>query len=161
MTQVCPGPVDSEFDQVAGSAEGMSGTPARLFRISAAQCAREAVTGFERGAALVFPGRAYRFLMRMLPVFPLPMRRRQAASIAGRLRAGRGVTPKWHCAWLHLLPGRLVSKERQRPQHVASRYRFPGHVFGNCKANDVARSGYILQKPNDLIWCHPSTRNTG
>jgi hypothetical protein len=27
VTQVCPGPVDSEFDQVAGSAGGMPGTP--------------------------------------------------------------------------------------------------------------------------------------
>lgn len=89
VTQVCPGPVDSEFDQLAGSAEGMPGTPPRFFRLSAAQCAREGVAGFERGAALVFPGRAYRFLTRMLPLFPLWMRRRQAASIAARLRAGK------------------------------------------------------------------------
>ncbi len=89
VTQVCPGPVDSEFDQLAGSAGGMPGTPPRFFRLSAAHCAREAVAGFERGAALVFPGRAYRFLMRMLPLFPLWMRRRQAANIATRLRAGQ------------------------------------------------------------------------
>ena len=86
VTQVCPGPVESEFDQVAGSPGGMIGTP-RLLRISAAQCAREAVAGFERGEARVFPGRAYRFLMRMLPGFPLWMRRKQAASLAARLRA--------------------------------------------------------------------------
>lgn len=89
ITQVCPGPVDSEFDQLAGSAEGMPGTPPRFFRIGAPQCAREAVAGFERGDALVFPGRAYRLLMRMLPLFPLWMRRRQAASLAARLRAGQ------------------------------------------------------------------------
>ena len=88
VTQVCPGPVETDFDQVAGSVGGMPGTPG-LFRISAAQCAREAIAGFERGAALVFPGRAYRFLMRMLPLFPMPMRRRQAANIAARLRAGQ------------------------------------------------------------------------
>ena len=88
VTQVCPGPVESEFDQVAGSPGGMIGTP-RRFRITAAQCAREAVAGFERGAARVFPGRAYRFLMRMLPLFPLWLRRKQAASLAARLRAGQ------------------------------------------------------------------------
>jgi uncharacterized protein len=88
VTQVCPGPVESEFDQVAGSPGGMIGTP-RLFRITAVQCAREALAGFERGKAHVFPGRAYRFLMRMMPLFPLWMRRKQAANLAARLRAGQ------------------------------------------------------------------------
>ena len=88
VTQVCPGPVESEFDQVAGSPRGMIGTP-RLFRITAAQCAREAVAGFERADARVFPGRAYRFLMRMMPLFPLWVRRKQAAGLAARLRAGQ------------------------------------------------------------------------
>ena len=68
VTQVCPGPVESEFDQAAGSQAGMIGT---------------------RAEARVFPGRSYRFLMRMLPLFPLWMRRKQAANIAARLRAQR------------------------------------------------------------------------
>jgi uncharacterized protein len=89
VTQVCPGPVDSEFDQVAGSVGGMAGAPPPFFRISAAQCAREALAGFERGDALVFPGRAYRFAMRVLPLIPMWLRRRQAANTAARLRAGR------------------------------------------------------------------------
>jgi uncharacterized protein len=89
VTQVCPGPVDSEFDQVAGSVGGMAGAPPQFFRISAAQCAREALAGFERGDALVFPGRAYRFAMRALPLIPMWLRRRQAANTAARLRAGR------------------------------------------------------------------------
>src|SRR6516164_642094 len=87
VTQVCPGPVESEFDQVAGSPGGMIGTPPRFFRITAAQCAREALAGFERGKARVFPGRSYRFMMMMLPLLPLWMRRKQAANIAARLRA--------------------------------------------------------------------------
>jgi short-subunit dehydrogenase len=41
VTQVCPGPVDSEFDQLAGSAGGMTGGPPQFLRISAAQCARD------------------------------------------------------------------------------------------------------------------------
>lgn len=88
VTQVCPGPVASEFDQLAGSPGGMIGTP-RIFRITAAQCAREALAGFERRKARVFPGRAYRFLMRILPLFPLWMQRKQAAHLAARLRAGQ------------------------------------------------------------------------
>ena len=87
VTQVCPGPVESEFDEVAGSAGGMTGGPPQFMRISAAQCAREALSGFDRGAALVFPGRAYRVVMRLLlPLLPRRLRRWQAAQFAARLR---------------------------------------------------------------------------
>jgi hypothetical protein len=44
VTQVCPDPVDGEFDEVAEVAGG----PPQILRISAAQCAREALTGFDR-----------------------------------------------------------------------------------------------------------------
>ncbi len=87
VTQVCPGPVESEFDQVSGSPGGMVGAPPQFFRISATQCAREALAGFERGEARVFPGRAYRFVMRVLPLLPLWLRRKQAAHAAAQLRA--------------------------------------------------------------------------
>ena len=86
VTQVCPGPVDSDFDTVAGSAGGMSGGPPQFLRISAARCAREALAGFDAGKPLVFPGRAYRLAMRALPLLPRSLRRRQAASSAVRLR---------------------------------------------------------------------------
>lgn len=89
VTQVCPGPVRSEFDEVAGSAGGMIGGPPNILRISAAQCAQEAVAAFERGAPRVFPGRAFRWLMRMLPFLPLWLRRRQAANAAIRTRASQ------------------------------------------------------------------------
>jgi uncharacterized protein len=87
VTQVCPGPVDSEFDQLAGSAGGMTGGPPQFLRISAAQCAREALAGFDRGVPLVFPGRAYRIAMRALPLLPRELSRRQAARSAARLRS--------------------------------------------------------------------------
>ena len=86
VTQVCPGPVDSEFDQTAGSAGGMTGGPPQFLRISAAQCAREALAGFDRGAPLVFPGRGYRLAMRALPLLPRRLARAQAARAATRLR---------------------------------------------------------------------------
>jgi len=86
VTQICPGPVDSEFDKVAGTVGGMTGGPPQFLRISAAQCAREALAGFDRGAALVFPGRAYRVTMRALPLLPRELKRRQAAQSAERVR---------------------------------------------------------------------------
>lgn len=86
VTQVCPGPVDSEFDQVAGSVGGMAGGPSQLMRITAAQCAAEALAGFDRGAALVLPGRAYRMLVSLVPLLPRGLQRRRAASSAARLR---------------------------------------------------------------------------
>lgn len=87
VTQVCPGPVRSEFDEVAGSASGMIGGLPNILRISAAQCARETVAAFDRGNARVFPGVAFRSLMRVLPFFPLWLQRRQAANVANRTRA--------------------------------------------------------------------------
>ncbi len=87
VTQVCPGPVDSEFDKGAGTAGGMTGGPPQFLRISAARCAREALAGFDRGAALVFPGRAYRITMRLVPLLPRGLQRRQAAQAASRFRS--------------------------------------------------------------------------
>ena len=87
VTQVCPGPVESEFDEMAGSAGGMIGGLPNFLRIGAKQCAQEAIAGFERGNPLVFPGRAYRLVMRMLPFVPLWLRRKQAARAAIRSRA--------------------------------------------------------------------------
>jgi hypothetical protein len=86
VTQVCPGPVDSEFDQAAGTAGGMAGGPPQFLRISAARCARDALAGFDRGAALVFPGQAFRIAMTMLPLLPRRLQRRQAARSAAGLR---------------------------------------------------------------------------
>jgi hypothetical protein len=86
VTQVCPGPVDSEFDQLAGTVGGMEGGPPQFLRISAARCAKDAIAGFERGAALVFPGRAYRIAMTMAPLLPRGLQRRQAARAAARVR---------------------------------------------------------------------------
>jgi uncharacterized protein len=95
VTQVCPGPVDSEFDQLAGTMGGMAGGPPQFLRISAARCAKDAIAGFERGAALVFPGRAYRIAMMMAPLLPRDLQRRQAARAAARVRsatAGAGMS---------------------------------------------------------------------
>ena len=85
VTQVCPGPVDTEFDAIAGIT-GMAGGPPQAVRISAAQCAREALRGFERGRPLVFPGFTYRALMRLLGLMPRSLQRQMARRGARRIR---------------------------------------------------------------------------
>lgn len=86
VTQVCPAPVESEFDQAAGSEGGIAGGPPEFLKITAPRCARDALAGFDRGEALVFPGRAYRTLMLLLQLLPRVLQRRQAARLAARLR---------------------------------------------------------------------------
>jgi short-subunit dehydrogenase len=85
VTEVCPGPVATEFDAAAGIAEATSG-PGRWLRISAQQCAADALAGFDRGQALVFPGRTYRTLMRLQALTPLALQRSAAAKTAKQLR---------------------------------------------------------------------------
>ena len=94
VTQVCPGPVDSEFDATAGSVGGMAGGPPPFMRIDAATCAREAIAGFDRKAALVVPGRVFRVAMAVLPLVPRPLVRWRAARAAAGVRGAGGGSPR-------------------------------------------------------------------
>jgi short-subunit dehydrogenase len=85
VTQVCPGPIDTEFAEVAGIGD-TSRSPMRLLKISAEQCAREAIRGFERGQPLVFPGAAYRLLMTFQMVTPRWLQRIGARPLVEGLR---------------------------------------------------------------------------
>jgi len=77
VCQVAPGPVESEFAVRAGIPGGDApGGPPQSMKISAEQCAAEAVAGLERGAPLVFPGGKYRLLMGMAGMLPRAMFRR-------------------------------------------------------------------------------------
>jgi short-subunit dehydrogenase len=91
VTRVCPGPVDTEFDQAAGI-EGFDAGPP-IPALSAAQCAREALRGFEKGSALVFPGFAYRSLMILLGVLPRALQRAMLRPAARRLRRSSPSSP--------------------------------------------------------------------
>ncbi len=71
VTLLAPGPVPTEFNEVAGL-PGSDGLPLVPI-VSARQCAKEALRGFERGQAVVYPGRAYRWMMRALAVTPRPL----------------------------------------------------------------------------------------
>ena len=92
VTEVCPGPVETEFDERAGIDSESGGGLPPAFKITAEQCAREAIAGFEKGEALVFPGRAYKALMAAQSVLPRPLQRRamRKPSLEARGEAERG-----------------------------------------------------------------------
>ncbi|MBA3555857.1 MAG: SDR family NAD(P)-dependent oxidoreductase, partial [Gemmatimonadales bacterium] len=90
VTEVCPGPVETEFDRVAGIGEGGGGLPTAL-KVTAEQCAREAIAGFEKGKAMVFPGAAYKVLMAAQSVIPRPLQR---MAMRGPSREARAETER-------------------------------------------------------------------
>jgi uncharacterized protein len=86
VTQIAPGPVETEFDEAAGIEGGLAGGADDFMKISVEQCAREAIQGFRLGKALVLPGTAYRLAMVASKAAPVRVRRRMAVRAAGRLR---------------------------------------------------------------------------
>jgi short-subunit dehydrogenase len=70
-----PGPVDTEFDHVAGVKGGMKGGPSQSMRISAIECATDIIQGVKRNRYLIFPGKKYNRLMNLLLYFPWKLRR--------------------------------------------------------------------------------------
>lgn len=81
VTEVCPGPVATEFDEVAGISPATSG-PGRTLRMSAQSCAAAALAGLRGGVAVVYPGTVYRALMTMQAVVPLAVHRLTVARAA-------------------------------------------------------------------------------
>lgn len=85
VTQVCPGPVATEFLEQAGNFTGLS-MPG-IVEISAERCARTAIAAFDKGRALVVPGILIRFLIFMgarTPRWILRLMYRPAASALRR-----------------------------------------------------------------------------
>lgn len=70
LTELAPGPVDTEFDQVAGMDHGAASGPPQWMRISADDCAAAAIEALSRGTAVSFPGRPYRALMAVNGLLP-------------------------------------------------------------------------------------------
>ena len=81
VTQVCPGPVATEFEERIGNFTGMK-SPA-ILEITAEHCARAALNGFDRGRAMVVPGFWMRVLLAINALAPRFMRR-LFASLFGR-----------------------------------------------------------------------------
>jgi short-subunit dehydrogenase len=85
-TQVCPGPVKTEFEEVMGNETGKK-VPG-LIEISAEQCARASIRGFDSGRALVVPGLIMKIVMLINELSPRFMRR-AFASVVGRVARRR------------------------------------------------------------------------
>ncbi|WP_394833351.1 SDR family oxidoreductase [Pendulispora rubella] len=84
VTQVCPGPVKTEFKETLGNFTGADAPG--FVEISAAECARAALRGFERGRALVIPGFVIRVLMLLNAISPRWLKRLLYAPAARKLR---------------------------------------------------------------------------
>jgi hypothetical protein len=86
VTALCPGPVPTEFQEVAGSG-GRNPMP-KAFHVDAAQCAEEAVAALEAGHARVIPGAAVRAAMLSVEALPKPVARQAAIRMARKARGG-------------------------------------------------------------------------
>lgn len=85
-TQVCPGPVETEFEETMGNPTGKK-VPS-FVSIRAEACARAAVRGFDRGRALVVPGLVMKLVMLVAAMSPRVVRR-AFARLVGRVARRR------------------------------------------------------------------------
>ena len=82
VSQVCPGPVTTEFGEVAGLGKG---SVPGLIQISAQQCAEETLAGFAAGKAMIFPGQMVRVGMGFVRAMPRPLKRLALSGMRKRL----------------------------------------------------------------------------
>ena len=86
VTVLCPGPVPTEFQEVAGSG-GRSPMP-KAFHVDAVRCAEEAVAALEAGHARIIPGAAVRAAMLSVEALPKVVARQVAVRMARKARGG-------------------------------------------------------------------------
>lgn len=84
VTQICPGPVATEFEAVAGNPTGME-APGWL-ELSAEACAKASLTAFEKGKGLVVPGGWMKVLMGIARISPRWMHRLTMRGVGKYLR---------------------------------------------------------------------------
>ncbi|MBI4701369.1 MAG: SDR family oxidoreductase [Deltaproteobacteria bacterium] len=84
VSQICPGPVATEFEELAGSFAGRR-LP-RLVQMSPERCAAIALRGFERGRALVVPGIGMRLVLWLAALAPRAILRLVLAPVGRWLR---------------------------------------------------------------------------
>jgi short-subunit dehydrogenase len=70
---VCPGPVHTEFQEVAKRPGAQSRTGSKLFFVSTKQVVREALAALEADRPLVIPGFAMKLAMFLTRLFPMPV----------------------------------------------------------------------------------------
>ncbi|MFW6023247.1 MAG: SDR family NAD(P)-dependent oxidoreductase [Myxococcota bacterium] len=88
VTQVCPGPVETEFTEVMGNVAGRE--PPSVVRISAERCARAAVRAFDGNRAIVVPGAMMKMVIGLGAVSPRFLKRllyRPVAPVLRRLQS--------------------------------------------------------------------------
>ncbi len=88
VSQLCPGPVDTEFESVAGNPTGRA-VPKAL-QLTAAECARVGLRGFMKGKALIIPGFLMRLLMTLGRISPRPFLRFFFRGVGRYLRGRAG-----------------------------------------------------------------------
>ena len=88
VSEAAPGPVATEFDQIAG-VQGEPMPAGSALRISPEECAADIVRAFEKGAPVIFPGKAYGWLMKARPLMPRRLLAMQLARAARKMRAAR------------------------------------------------------------------------
>lgn len=84
VNQLCPGPVRTEFEAVADAPIDQQIPP--FLEISAEDCARHAVRGFDRGEAITMPGAKHWLINRMGALFPRFAVRWTMALVGRRMR---------------------------------------------------------------------------
>jgi short-subunit dehydrogenase len=84
VSQLCPGPVDTEFESVAGNPTGRP-VPA-LLQLRPERVARVGLRGFEKGKAIILPGFWIGILMALGRVTPRPVLRCVYSGIGSFLR---------------------------------------------------------------------------
>jgi len=82
---VCPGPVRTEFQEVAKRPGGQPEMGSKIFFVSVRQVARAGLAALEADRPLVIPGFAMKFAMFLSRLMPMPVVR-----LALRLSPGRG-----------------------------------------------------------------------
>lgn len=70
---VCPGPVHTEFQQVAKRPGAQPEMGSRIFFVSVKQVARAALAALQADRPLVIPGLAMKFAMFLTRLFPMPV----------------------------------------------------------------------------------------
>jgi uncharacterized protein len=88
VSQLCPGPVATEFEAVAKNPTGQE-VPGFL-QISPERCARAAVAGFARGRAMIIPGVAIVLLLGLGGLVPRSIKRWVYPWVAGWFRRRQG-----------------------------------------------------------------------
>ena len=89
ITQICPGPVATEFESVAGNPTGQA-VP-KIMELSAEDCAAASIRAFDKNRATVVPGFVMKILMWFGVLMPRWSRRAMYAWMATFLRKKQGL----------------------------------------------------------------------